>query len=694
MPSHASVRRRPVAALVLLAALTAVPSARAGGGDGFAGSSGEAGMEVPGPATAVARASTLPGIDVSHWQGSIDWARVAGAGKTFTFLKATDDRDYVDPTYATNRARAKANGLLVGAYHFARPDGSRRDAVKEARHFVRRAAPVAGELLPVLDIEVNDGLTPAQMTRWALRWVAVVRKKTGVHPLVYTSPYGWLTRFDDTKALARWGAPLWVAHWGVSSPTVPADDWAGRGWIVWQHSSSGRVSGISGDVDLDRFAGTDLAAITIQRLRVTVDQPVGVVTSSPNGIACRTACERNFDPGSSVTLTATPDDGAVFTGWGAACSGTQPTCVVTMTEHRNVTASFTTDPVPPTATVTTPAAHSDPILVVFDEPVRGVDASSVIVRPVGGPSVDAALTCRAGDGAVVACGDTVRSVELRPGEPLTPGAEHRVVVSADATIRDRVGNQMATTTTDFTAALAVEQGDPPARASWRVVRHRDAHGGTYAVERLEGASFAFDFRGDEVTWYTAMGRAFGKAEVLIDGRSKGGFDLYTSERRLRVARTFRGLGAGPHTIEVRVRGRARAAATDRLVAVDAFGSRDGVVKSPTAGATWREVASAQASGGTYATAELEGASVGLRFRGTGVDLTTATGPDGGRAKVFVDGELLRTVDLYDETRTFGVVVHVTDLDRDAHTVRIVATGDARRASRGTSVVVDRFDVLP
>ncbi len=117
----------------------------------------------------------------------------------------------------------------MGAYHFARPDRSKGDAVREAKWFVARTDPRPGELLPVLDIETNNGLTQTQMTTWAHRWIAEVRELTGVTAMVYTSPYGWLERFGDSKRLARDGSPLWVAHWGVSSPLVPAGELGRQG---------------------------------------------------------------------------------------------------------------------------------------------------------------------------------------------------------------------------------------------------------------------------------------------------------------------------------------------------------------------------------------------------------------------------------------------------------------------------------
>ena len=684
-----AVRAVTTAALVLVA----TAPASAGAGDGYAGVSGEAARVSDAGERAASAALTLPGIDVSHWQGTVDWSRVADAGKAFVFLKATEDAWYVDPTYGTNRSGARSNGLRVDAYHFARPDASAGDARKEARWFIRHADPQPGDLLPVLDIETSGGLDARELTAWSMRWVDEVRRLTGVRPLVYTSPYGWQVRFDDSAALARWGAPLWIAHWGVSAPTLPAQDWGGRGWIVWQHSSTGRVAGIRGDVDLDLLNGTDLDAITIQRLRLTVEGDAGTVTSSPGGIACRTACTRNFHPGTDLTLTAVPDDGAVFLGWSGACTGTGP-CVVRMNGHRSATATFTADPVPPSAAITTPTTHARPAVITFDEAVRGVSATSIALRPVGAEPVDARRTCRSA-GRIVRCGSgSVRRVELWPIEPLVPGRAYRIVVSpTGARIRDRVGNVGATTAAGFVAAGTFEESHLPSVQRWRHVRDRDAAGGSFAVERLPGATFTARFRGPDVSWLTVVGRTFGKAEVVVDGRSYGVVDLYAPRKRTAIGRTIEGLGGGGHTIEIRALGRSRVAARNTLVAVDGFRTRLGTVATPFGGG-WAPVDDARASGGRYAVTELEGAQVRVRFRGTGIDWRTVTGPDGGRARVEVDGRPLRTVDLYATERHVGVVRRINGLDPGIHILLIVATGTARAASHGATVAIDRFDVLP
>jgi GH25 family lysozyme M1 (1,4-beta-N-acetylmuramidase) len=709
-PAPFPVTSRSAARLALVAAcllvLIAPVAASGAAGDGSAGTSGTAALDpaIDGPAAARA-AATLPGIDVSHWQGVIDWPRVAGAGRLFAFMKSTDGKVmddgkmFVDPRFTTNRAGAKANGLRVGMYHFARPGPEAGDAIREARHFVRTTRPVAGELLPVLDIESTGGLDPTGLTTWARRWVREVKRLTGVTALVYTSPYFWKTYHGDTRSLAREGSLLWIAHWtSASSPTVPAANWDGRGWVVWQHSSTGRVPGISGNVDLNRFQGTDLGAITIRRLVANVTGEGGRIRTEPTGLTCRApaTCTRNVDPNATITVRAVPDDGAYFTGWGGACEGTALTCTITMRANRQVTAGFVTDITPPTATIAPPSKHGDPIVVAFDEIVRGVSPTNVVLRHGGAP-VPATRTCRSGTGEVVPCATgNVRRVQLRAQEPLVPGAAYRTVVNPQGVprVRDRVGNPAATTSIRFDAPLGVEEHEPPAVQRWRTGQHPDAFGGTFAVERLAGAELSFSFGGPTVTWYAMRGRAYGKAEVLIDGRSRGVVDLYAPAFRARVGRTFDGLGAGRHTITIRALGAARAGATDRLVTVDAFGTRDGIVRTPITGERWRRVQADRASGGSYAVAELPGSSVTLRFRGSGVDWTTVTGPDRGRARLFVDGALVRTVDLYSLARSFGEVRRVAGLPRGVHTLRIVVTGTSRPAATGAIVAVDRFDVHP
>ncbi|MBI4280922.1 glycoside hydrolase family 25 protein [Candidatus Uhrbacteria bacterium] len=205
----------------------------------------------------------LPGIDVSHHNGPIDWVQVASSGQHFAIAKATEDQTFVDPMYTMNKAGAYAAGLAFTAYHFAQPDNTPNDAILEADHFIDVAQLEAGHLTPVLDLERTGSLTQAELTEWILAWLDRVTERLGARPMVYTSPYGWRTRTYDTAAVADAGYALWVAHWGVLSPVTPANDWSGRGWTFWQYDDCGTVPGIDGCVDMDWYQGSSFDLLII-----------------------------------------------------------------------------------------------------------------------------------------------------------------------------------------------------------------------------------------------------------------------------------------------------------------------------------------------------------------------------------------------------------------------------------------------
>ncbi len=223
-------------------------------------------VAAPAPAPAPPPATgPIEGIDISHWQGVIDWTMVRASGKRFAFIKASEDIDFVDDMYATNRAQAKAAGLLVGAYHFAQPDRTLGDAIAEADHFLNTALITSGELLPVLDLERTGGLTDIELQDWVRAYLGRIYERTGVRGVIYMSPAFWANYLDDTNWFAANGYKvLWIAHWTTAAePWVPGTDWGGHGWTFWQYTSSGTVPGIVGRVDLDRYAGGDFRDVLI-----------------------------------------------------------------------------------------------------------------------------------------------------------------------------------------------------------------------------------------------------------------------------------------------------------------------------------------------------------------------------------------------------------------------------------------------
>lgn len=228
-----------------------------------------------------AAAQVIEGIDVSHWQGVINWPAVAATEAEFVFIKATDSEHINDIRFRVNGPGATAAGLTVGVYHYATPHAYDRagatnlaydDAVAEAQWFVDRAGGYMqpGNLPPVLDIEDNEHLGKAVLTAWAKDFLDHVELLTGVRPIVYANTY-WASTFLEANDL---DTDLWIANWGVSSnpPTGSWDDFE-----FWQYTDSGSLGGLD-PLDRNRFYGTpdDLAAYTIQLMGDMNDD--GVVT--------------------------------------------------------------------------------------------------------------------------------------------------------------------------------------------------------------------------------------------------------------------------------------------------------------------------------------------------------------------------------------------------------------------------------
>jgi lysozyme len=128
------------------------------------------------------------------------------------------------------------------------------DARAEAALFVSSVGSLQpGDLVPAIDVESPfDGATAPQLRVWVRTWLKQVRRALGVRPIIYTNTTSW-SATGNTLKFARAGHALWVANWGVSRPSVPAADWAGRGWSIWQYTSSGELPGIAGRVDLNRL---------------------------------------------------------------------------------------------------------------------------------------------------------------------------------------------------------------------------------------------------------------------------------------------------------------------------------------------------------------------------------------------------------------------------------------------------------
>lgn len=616
------------------------------------------------PATASASPappSVIQGIDISQYQETIDWPSVDRTKVTFVIMRATKGKFMVDPSYATNLAGASQNGFVVGAYHRATPSSANGDAVAEADHFVAVARNVAGDIIPALDIEETGNLSVNQLQTWVQTWVERVHNQLGVRPMVYASPYFWRTYMGDSHWFADHGYPLWIANWYVSAPDVPANNWQGKGWTFWQWSSTGSVSGISTNVDRDRFSGTDLRMGQIASLTVVPAQGGSV---SGARIACgatSSRCSRLSNPGDTITLTAKPDAGATLLGWTGACAGagTSSTCDVSLIGRDSVAAVFGYE-------VSVSVSGTGAGAVTSSSSGLDCPGSCTEAFPAGS-SIDLTATAdsaSAFDGWSGACSGSQSMCTLTVNGPRTVGAT-------------------------FTATQGIEQDGAGTGYTWGARSDRRALGGSYRTDHRAGASTVFAFQGGSVTLVTVTGPAMGNATVAVDGAGVGTINGYASSAHFGVERLFDGFGPGAHTLTVTATGTSSTKATGTRVAVDAIRWAGALHKNPHATtSTWGEVSQGSASGGSYVVSDTAGASASLHFTGTGASLLTIRGPGMGMARLLVDGVAVDTVDLYAAGAMFWVQKTVSGLSDGPHVFTVQVLGTHRPAASGSSVAVD------
>ncbi len=224
------------------------------------------------------------GVDVSYWQGSsgmsqANWNAVAAAGRSFAFIRCThysipgvetDHHGDPDPTCGVNVSRARAAGLTVGVYHYARP--SIRSPQTEADAFVQYATQYFGTnflgpgyLRPVLDLEEHGGQVPVganNLANWANAWMDAVEQQTGVEPMIYCNT-NYAVNYLNGGSPSLAARTLWLANWTCPSDPQTANppgsnpDGIWSAWTFWQYCSTTGIPGVSlSRIDQNLFNGT------------------------------------------------------------------------------------------------------------------------------------------------------------------------------------------------------------------------------------------------------------------------------------------------------------------------------------------------------------------------------------------------------------------------------------------------------
>jgi GH25 family lysozyme M1 (1,4-beta-N-acetylmuramidase) len=450
------------------------------------------------PDSARSGSRALSGIDVSHHNGDIDYAKVREAGHRFVFIKATQDNDFIDPLFPTNLARARAAGLAAGAYHFF---DYTLDGTAQANHFLDRveaAGGIEGALPPVVDVECWGpiGASIHAVSTARLRdFVERVYERTGRMPIVYTSVHMWSEVVGNAEGFE--GLPLWAACWGCDAPPDLAPGW--DEWSFWQ-TGIDRIPGV-GRLDGNFFGGNkrDLNALKLRPFSIE------------GGAIATTGDQVTLDLGGRDAIhIRTSPDGETWTKWSRIGSSPMTTLPAEEGEH-SVFAQLRNGPGLKSPVVSdsiivdrTPPEMSAPIVSLREGATGGSAASiPVAVRWQARDSVaglsDAMVSVGCGEGRVER---TEAPGSAAPGESadwnaaamLFPDAACKVTAIA----RDGAGNETRDTVRGIEVSIVLGAG-------------------------------ATDVSGDQVGVVARRGPDAGRAAVLLDGQPLTLIDLYAPE---------------------------------------------------------------------------------------------------------------------------------------------------------------------
>lgn len=192
----------------------------------------------------------IHGIDISHYQGKIDWeqlknAMIKGCPVRFVIIKSTEGSSRLDENFRENFNQARDFGFIRGVYHFW---SNKSTAREQAYYFLDQVHLTDGDLPPVLDIEHKPADKSVEdFQRDVLTWLHIVEDKYHVKPIIYTyykfkEQYLSAPVFDDY--------PYWIAHYYVDKV-----QYKGK-WKFWQHTDVGKLPGIKGYVDFNIYNGS------------------------------------------------------------------------------------------------------------------------------------------------------------------------------------------------------------------------------------------------------------------------------------------------------------------------------------------------------------------------------------------------------------------------------------------------------
>ena len=189
---------------------------------------------------------TYEGIDVSGWQGEIDFERVRNSGIEYVYIKASEGSNSIDPYFSRNYREAKRNNLNVGFYHYVTAR-TVQEAEEEASHFAKTIAGTSPDCKLAMDFEVFGNLTTEEINEISLRFLESTQRLTNKEMIIYSDTSNARNIFSKEIADKY---ELWIAQYGVEEPS---NNGKWNTWVGFQYTDTGRVDGINGNVDRNKF---------------------------------------------------------------------------------------------------------------------------------------------------------------------------------------------------------------------------------------------------------------------------------------------------------------------------------------------------------------------------------------------------------------------------------------------------------
>lgn len=204
----------------------------------------------------------IHGIDISHYQGTIDWpalrdATINDCPVRFIITKATEGQSLTDDNFQDNFYQTREHGFIRGAYHFWNAKVSAR---KQADLFIKEVPLEKGDLPPILDVENKPTTISLEKFQASiLEWLDIMEKRYHTKPIIYTY-YKFKEKYLSDSRFDKY--PYWIAHYYVDKVEYKGE------WKFWQHTDNGHIPGISGTVDFDIYNGSfyDLQQLCIKEI--------------------------------------------------------------------------------------------------------------------------------------------------------------------------------------------------------------------------------------------------------------------------------------------------------------------------------------------------------------------------------------------------------------------------------------------